>query len=89
MKTNSIICLDILSKHPKLYGQQIIELTGITKGSLYTTLTRLEIQGLVETWAEKRVKTAPGFLRFAKITPNGKIYLKGKLLTERATAGGK
>lgn len=83
---NKTKILEILAENKKLYAQEITDLAGMPSGSVYTTLDRLESQGLIETWTEMREPPAIGKLRYAKITANGKLFLKGKKLTAKAVS---
>jgi DNA-binding IclR family transcriptional regulator len=81
---NKTKILELLANNKRLYVREIVELSEMADGSVYTTLNRLEKQGLVETATEKREPPAIGLLRFAKITKNGRLFLKGKKLVGKA-----
>ncbi len=83
MKENSTTILQLLTSPKGHLVTEIIGLSGLGSGTVHTTLTRMESKGLVETWTNKALSNP----RYAKITKTGKLYLKGKLMTEKAVNG--
>lgn len=88
MATNKVKILDCLAGRTEASATQISELTGVKNG-LHVFIQRLEAAGLVTAKLVARAPDVGGFLKFIKITKNGRLYLKSQQMAAKATAGGK
>ena len=75
-KGQRLIILETLLERGQMTGQQLIEVTGITRGTIYLTLSRLELKGLVSSIkdTERSGRGAPH--RYFEITAMGRQALE-------------